>query len=435
MSTTSYNAANNWLKKRVNVATTMDSYSLSIPGAFLPKARAQAFFSAKVAESRILDKLRSISDLHSSGKLGVGEARVQLKKFLWGNGYEKGGSKSMANLASTARLNLILQQNASMAAAVGRHQVSHDPDIMKIWPYYRYIAHDDARDNHSALDGTVLPKNDPFWSTYTPPWEFNCRCEVEDCDAEEAAEYGGINKVVTKPGEDGTVNATLDQNGHTVRLTPSPSGFKFNPAHAFEEFDFSAIHSPELRVVALDQMQMIYGQLLIETGENKYKLLPEPQKYKFYEAFGLDSAKKWTAIPVPAKITASAGMKQLKEGFTIKTIDGRKVDFNNKTIGHWFEPSKKGLYKPFNDIAGRITKLPMAVKTLTNPAEKWYQYRQDNYIQVFQKDSGGFISCMVTVQSDGQVRTYFETSVNRLDNKIRKGLNVKIFKKKKEPSN
>lgn len=432
MSITSYNAANQWLKKRVNVATTMNSSALAIPGAFPAKARAQAFFSAKVSEARILEKLRGISDLHSRGELGVGEGRVNLKKFLWGNGYEKDGSKSIENLASTARLNLILQQNARMAAAVGQHQVSHDPDIMKVWPYYRYVARGDARDTHAALHNTVLPKNDPFWASYTPPLDFNCRCRVEDCSEEEARQYGGVNKAVTRPAEDGAVSATLDQDGRNVRLSPPSSGFRFNPAHAFEEFDFTTIHSPELRIVALDQMRMMYGQLLIASGDNKYKLLPEPENYKFYGAYKLQSAKTWQAIEAPSEMTEAVAHQTLKKGLTVKTLDGVEVKLNNDTIGHWFEPSKKGFYKPFNEIAGRLKKLPFAIATLKNPAEKWYQYRQLVYVQKFQKPTGGVSACIVVVQDDGQVKTYYTPNMSRLDNGIRKGLNVEVFPKKNE---
>jgi SPP1 gp7 family putative phage head morphogenesis protein len=422
MSEKSYNAANDWLKKRVNVATTMDSATLAIPGTFPPKARAHAFFSAKVAEAHILDKLRSISDLHSSGKIGVGEARVMLKKFLWGNGYAKDGSKSMANLVSTARLNLILHQNASMAAAVGRHQVSHDPDIIKIWPYYRYIAHDDARNTHSALDGTVLPKNDPFWSTYTPPWEFNCRCEVEDCDAEEARQYGGVNKVVSTQNSDGTVNATLDQNGHTLHLTPSSSGFTFNPAHAFEEFDMSSIKHPALRLNAIEAAEIMFGDQVKRIGKNKVKFAASSQQYLDWKDHKLTSAKKWVALPVPAAINPANARQLLKKGITLQAADKTKVFLGSEVLDHWeIEPENIKLKE---DVDGRLRRINWAITTVENSHEVWIQDKQRIYLQKFQKDTGGFRGCLVAVGNDNKGRSYMIKNVSGIDS-ARKGIKYK----------
>lgn len=79
-----------------------------------PKINAQSFFSARVAEAHILDKLREVSDGYSRGEFGLGEARNKLKDFLRGEGYDP-HQAGLRNLASTARLNLILKQNAAMA--------------------------------------------------------------------------------------------------------------------------------------------------------------------------------------------------------------------------------------------------------------------------------------------------------------------------------
>ena len=87
-------------------------------------------------------------------------------------------------MAKTARLNLILDQNARMAAAVGRWQVAMDKDVMERFPYWRYIAGPNPRDSHKVLDGLILRKDDPFWASHFPPWEFNCNCDLEEVDEE-----------------------------------------------------------------------------------------------------------------------------------------------------------------------------------------------------------------------------------------------------------
>ena len=211
------------------------------------RIKAQSFFSARVADARILDRLRSISDAYSRGDIGIGEARNILKNFLKGEGYDP-RQAGMRNLASTARLNLVMRQNAAMAHSAGEWARMHDPDAMKVFPYVRYHARGDSRSrsSHSQLDGNIYHKNDPFLKTHTPPWEFNCRCWLEEITAKEAGkEESRIQKPIP-PDE--------------VRVE-SQSGFAFDPEHAFETFDLSVIKDPGLRRNTEFEINKILGQV------------------------------------------------------------------------------------------------------------------------------------------------------------------------------
>jgi len=194
-----------------------------------PRIKAQAFFSARVAEAHILDRLREVSDGYSRGEFGLGEARNRLKDFLRGEGYDP-HQAGMRNLASTARLNLILKQNAAMANAAAEWQRMHSPEAMKVFPYVRYHArHDDrTRSAHGDLDGRIFRKDDPFLRTHTPPWEFNCRCYLEEITEKEA---GRTPDLIRAPTPEDKV--TVD----------SESGFSFDPEHAFEKFDLETVKS------------------------------------------------------------------------------------------------------------------------------------------------------------------------------------------------
>lgn len=166
------------------------------------------------------------------GDTDLASARTRLKDFLQRKGLQpddvvSGDGDDLGNLASTRRLNLILEQNAAMAHALGARQVSMDPDVLERWPYFRYDARSDARAGHAALDGLVLPKTDAFWATHTPPWEFNCRCAIFDADEDDAAAYG-LGNAVTREQPDGSQTATLTTgSGAIVNVPANKSGFVF----------------------------------------------------------------------------------------------------------------------------------------------------------------------------------------------------------------
>jgi SPP1 gp7 family putative phage head morphogenesis protein len=242
----SFDAANEWLKKRISVPTFMNSKQLALSKEFSSKVKAHSFYSAKVAEKSVLEQLRDINDRYSAGKINLAEARAEAKEFLSGKGYTADDvtsqsqapagisqekweeAKQITNIASKARLNLIFNQNAAMADAVGQWEVSMDADIKERWPYFRYITGPNPRPEHAALDGLVLSKDDPFWHTHTPPWDYNCNCTIEDCDEEEARQYGGISKVVRSGN-----SFKIDNNGRFVNIEEPESGFVFDIREAF----------------------------------------------------------------------------------------------------------------------------------------------------------------------------------------------------------
>ena len=228
-----YNAANEFLQTRLSLPTELSSKGIS--ESLPPAIRAHCFFSARVAEARVLEELRSVSDLYSAGELSLAEGRKALAKWLDAHAIGDPKSARMSNIASSMRLDLILRQNAAMAAAVGRYQVSRDPDIEERWPCWRYIAGHNPRPEHKALDGKVIRKDDPFWHSHYPPWDFNCNCDVEDSDE--------------KP------DPTPQHDDHAPA-----SGFQFDPAHAFEEFDFFRIKDDDLREKAKSNVRKMLGE-------------------------------------------------------------------------------------------------------------------------------------------------------------------------------
>ena len=92
--------------------------------------------------------------------------------------------------------------NAQTALHAGQYQEALDPDIDEIlWGFeYVTVGDDRVRPEHEALDGTKLPKSDPFWQTYWPPNGYNCRCGViEIFEPEPIKRPGTIDGIVPPP--------------------------------------------------------------------------------------------------------------------------------------------------------------------------------------------------------------------------------------------
>jgi hypothetical protein len=267
-----FDAANRWLTGRVNVPTGLTSAELALSPDFPAQVRAHAFFSAQVQSAEALEAMREEIDAVAAGTTDYASARARLKDVLSRRGWapddvssakepppgmdedEWKARKRLTNLASTRRLDLVLRQNVAMAHAVGQREVSMNPVLLERFPYFRYIARSDARTTHGALNNVILRKDDPFWNTHTPPWEFNCRCMIEDADAEDAARYGGVAAATAAENQDGSrservVNA---ETGAAVDVPPSPSGFVFRIDEPFTAFEMSRVQNiPTRRAVMM----------------------------------------------------------------------------------------------------------------------------------------------------------------------------------------
>jgi SPP1 gp7 family putative phage head morphogenesis protein len=116
------------------------------------------------------------------------------------------------------KLEAIYRTQLQTSFNAGRWQEDQDEAIQEILWGYKYVtAGDDrVREEHAALDGTTLPKDDPFWETYWPPNGWNCRCQVIPIFEERETKQPELL-------EDGSV--------------PRPdAGFEFNPGQVLTEF-------------------------------------------------------------------------------------------------------------------------------------------------------------------------------------------------------
>lgn len=156
----------------------------------LPEVQARAFTVAGIESTKVLQRLRDrIADLPA------GADWAEVKRDLVGglspfipaaDDTPEAAAKALA--AAERRAELLLRTHGFQAYAASQHEVmARQRDVFPLWRYQ--TAQDDrVRDTHAALDGVILPANDPFWNTHFPPWGFNCRCSVVPLTEADAAE-------------------------------------------------------------------------------------------------------------------------------------------------------------------------------------------------------------------------------------------------------
>lgn len=420
MSLMSWDAAARYIRARRNMPTDLGSAELS---ATIPaRVRAQSFFSAKVAEARILEGLRKISDAYSSGDLSLADARMRMRNFLTDNGFKPGGigdapdgvdpeewarNKRITNLASMARMELILRQNAAQAAAVAQYEFERGGVIEAAQPNWRYVSRSDARPSHKAFNGKVFKKSDPIWDHIFPPRDFNCRCYVVSCTDEEAKHYGGVMP-------EGTPEPPVPE-----------SGYSFNPREAMTEFDLTSITDPTVRAQIQEDMEWEYGDQVYCIA-SKLKYTPDPA-HLTYKDMGLSSAAEWPAAKAPPTITESAARQQLQQQKEVTDPEGSKVLLTEECLRHWLRDYATP--KPAKDITGRLQRLPWVEEAIRNPDEIWYQKTQRTYMKKFVLSDGRIRYLAVAVTNNDEIRSWIIHKIHGLD-KARHGLSHKSYIKK-----
>lgn len=154
---------------------------------------------------------------------------------------DKGNIKPFTQLSHEFdKLNVTYNKNyleAEYEFAVGSSQMAaqwegfSDSDRYEL--QYRTAGDNRVRPEHDALNGITLPKPDPFWSSYTPPNGWNCRCTVVEVlkdkfptsDSDKAIKAG--EAATTQIGKDGKNRLEI------FRFNPGAEKVVFPPAHPY----------------------------------------------------------------------------------------------------------------------------------------------------------------------------------------------------------
>lgn len=108
------------------------------------------------------------------------------------------------------------QATLRTAYAAGREQ-RIDEDDRTTHLLYRSMQDGRVRDSHAKLNGTVLPKGDPFWKSFSPPLGWRCRCTTIPLDAR------GVDKLRAKGAAIKEVAPEFETNNYVNKKTGAVS--------------------------------------------------------------------------------------------------------------------------------------------------------------------------------------------------------------------
>jgi len=185
----------------------------------LPDLRARAFTVSGVDDLRVLSRVKErVTELASGAE---GKTWDQLRAEIVDD------LRPFLDELADARATLVLRSNAYLAFQAATWQVAQaDEDTTHL----QYMAvHDErTRESHMALDGLVLPKDDPFWETHFPPWEWGCRCQARpinpdllaEIEADDATRAPDERLIVTGPRLERLRQGQLVRAGQAYDVTP-----------------------------------------------------------------------------------------------------------------------------------------------------------------------------------------------------------------------
>ena len=153
-----------------------------------------AFTVAKMLQLDMLaDVKEALSIALEEGKTFT-EFSETLRPYLMSKGWwgEKfmidplDGEEKAVKLGSDIRLETIYRTNMRTARAAG--QWERIERTKKTHPYllYELGPSREHRQEHAAWAGTILPVDDPFWKTHSPPNGWGCKCRIRQVSQRES---------------------------------------------------------------------------------------------------------------------------------------------------------------------------------------------------------------------------------------------------------
>ncbi|MBX9619525.1 MAG: hypothetical protein K2X10_10290 [Hyphomicrobiales bacterium] len=197
----------------------------------LGRSHDRAFVVAGATKEALLADLRAEIDQAIAGKTTLADFRAKFDEIVAHHGWS-GFAGDGSEGGRAWRTRVIYESNLKTSYAAGRYAQMTDPDIVKVYKWWRYrhafyrIPIKERYEHAHVWDGLVLAWDDPWWNTHYPPNGWNCSCGVETLsDRDLKAE--GISPS-TAP-DLGTRSVVDPKTGEKVSV---PNGIDFGWDHA-----------------------------------------------------------------------------------------------------------------------------------------------------------------------------------------------------------
>ena len=187
-----------------------------------------AFVVAGADRDEIVSAFRGAIDKAIAGGATLEEFRKDFDAIVEQYGWDYQGGRNW-------RSRVIYETNLRTSYAAGRYEQLQQ--LKRLRPFWRYC-HSDAvvhpRPLHLKWNNTVLPADDPWWSTHFGPNGWGCQCYVEGLNARDVKRLG---LAVGPRPEDGTETVVIGQrspNGPRTVTVPKgiDPGFEYTPGKA-----------------------------------------------------------------------------------------------------------------------------------------------------------------------------------------------------------
>ncbi|HEX22782.1 MAG TPA: hypothetical protein ENH21_05065 [Chromatiales bacterium] len=337
-----FTEAINYFRQKVNLPTRTwtDIYE---------GMHARAFVVAGAMKAELLTDLRSAVDKAIADGVTLKTFREDFDGIVKKHGWPYKGGRNW-------RTRVIYDTNVRQAYNAGREKQMQDPALRAVRPYGLYKHGDSAqpRPEHLALDGTVLPLDDPWWGIWTPSNGWGCQCKKFTLSKSDAK---ARNLPILKRAPPIVYEQkTIGIRGPNPRMVTVPKGidpgFAYNPGTA------------------------AWGRQLSDDVMASY----QAQKAKAFTPLtfgGPETFNRPDKIPLvksPVKLgprvkTNAEATQQLR-----KIIGGDEKIFNTKGLPILVNAKILGSHIDPN----RSEYLPLINDALTDPYEVWISFEQHN---------------------------------------------------------
>jgi SPP1 gp7 family putative phage head morphogenesis protein len=287
--------------------------------------------------------------------------------------------------------------------------------------HLQYLATEDThvRESHLALNGLILPKDDPFWQKHLPPWDWGCRCRVRPMnpdlvDMERAADEtrNPDDKLVLEgPALRKLREGTLIRDGQVFDVTPpsesnregegTKNAYEWHPDNlALSAKELEERYEPEVWAVfrKFAEKEEIEPGLSVWAWLNRGEIESAAVQQKGTKETKVPEA---APVPVPEPVDVRARTKELIREF-------HKSD-------ETYSQAEKTLFGKLDDGALTHAEFVKVINAGAQKVGKKHYYRDGSFGQAFHKFTANSSYKKINANPNGRVAQKLLSTLRKVE--------------------